>query len=91
VSEETSSSALWAAFHARTKGLGDRTAVATSSEELTFDALWSEAERLASLFAEAGVVEGSVAALAVRNSPRFLTAFLALCRLDACVALVSPQ
>jgi long-chain acyl-CoA synthetase len=91
VSEETSSSALWAAFHARTKGLGDRTAVSTSSEELTFDALWSEAERLASLFAEAGVVEGSVAALAARNSPRFLTALLALWRLDACVALLSPQ
>jgi acyl-CoA synthetase (AMP-forming)/AMP-acid ligase II len=91
MSEETSSSALWAAFHARTNGLGDRTAVSASTEELTFDALWADAERLASLFARAGVVEGAVAALAVRNSPRFLTAFLALCRLDARVALLSPQ
>jgi long-chain acyl-CoA synthetase len=89
--EETSSSALWEAFHARTKGLGDRTAVSTSTEELSFDALWAEANRLASLFVRAGVVEGAVAALAVRNSPRFVTAILALCRLDACVALLSPQ
>jgi acyl-CoA synthetase (AMP-forming)/AMP-acid ligase II len=91
MSEETSSSALWEAFHARTKGLGDRTAVSTSTEELTFDALWAEADRLASLFVGAGVVEGAVAALAIRNSPRFVTAFLALCRLDAGVALLSPQ
>jgi acyl-CoA synthetase (AMP-forming)/AMP-acid ligase II len=91
MSEEASSSALWEAFHARTSGLGDRTAVSTPTEELSFDALWAEANRLASLFVRAGVVEGAVAALAVRNSPRFVTAFLALCRLDACVALLSPQ
>jgi acyl-CoA synthetase (AMP-forming)/AMP-acid ligase II len=91
MSEGTSSSALWEAFHARTSGLGDRTAISTPTAELTFDALWAEADRLASLFAKAGVAEGSLAALAVQNSPRFLTAFLALCRLDACVALLSPQ
>jgi long-chain acyl-CoA synthetase len=91
MSEDASSSVLWEAFHARTKGLGDCTAVSTRTEELTFDALWAEADRLASLVAAAGVVEGAVAALAVQNSPRFLTAFLALCRLDACVALLSPQ
>jgi len=91
MSEKTSSAALWEAFHARTRGLGDRTAVSTATEELTFDALWAEADRLASLFAGAGVVEGAVAALAVQNSPRFVTAFLALCRLDAGVALLSPH
>ena len=89
--EETSSSALWEAFYARTKGLGDRTAVSTSTEELTFDALWAEADRLASRFVGAGVSEGAVAGLAVKNSPRFVTAFLALCRLDTRVALLSPQ
>jgi long-chain acyl-CoA synthetase len=91
MSEETSSSALWAAFHARTQGLGDRTAVSTATEEVTFEALWAEAERLVSAFAAAGVVEGAVAGLAARNSPRFLTALLALWRLDACLALLSPQ
>lgn len=91
MSEARSSFALWEAFHARTSGLGDRIAVSTSAEELTFDDLWKEADSLASLFAGAGVPEGGVAGLALPNSPRFVAAFLALCRLDATVALLSPQ
>jgi acyl-CoA synthetase (AMP-forming)/AMP-acid ligase II len=82
---------LWNAFHSRTGRLGDRIAVESAGAELTFDAMWSEAERLASRLLAAGVEEGSVAGLALGNTPRFLTAFLALCRLDATVALLPPQ
>lgn len=91
VSEARSSFALWEAFHERTSDLGDRTAVATSAEELSFGGLWEEADRLALLFADAGVPDGAVAGLALPNSARFPAAFLALCRLDATVALLSPQ
>ncbi len=83
--------ALWEAFKAATGGLGGRVAVSTPAEELTFEELWRRAERLASLLSGAGVPEGGVAGLALPNSPRFLEAFLALCRLDATVALLSPQ
>jgi long-chain acyl-CoA synthetase len=91
MSEARSSFALWEAFHVRTNGLGDLVAVSTSAEELTFDALWKEADRLALLLVGAGVTEGAVAGLALPNSPRFVAAFLALYRLDASVALLSPQ
>ena len=91
MAEERSSSALWDAFRERTSDLGDRTAVCAPAEELTFRDLWREAERLASLLADAGVPEGGVAGLALPNSPRFVATFLALCRLDASVGLLSPQ
>jgi acyl-CoA synthetase (AMP-forming)/AMP-acid ligase II len=91
VSEARSSFALWEAFGARTRDLGNRIAVSTSTEELTFGDLWKEADRLASLFVGAGVTERARAGLALPNSPRFVTALLALCRLDASVALLSPQ
>jgi acyl-CoA synthetase (AMP-forming)/AMP-acid ligase II len=86
-----SSSVLWDEFHSRTRGLGDQVAAESPAGNFTFGALWSEADRLASLFLGAGVAQGRVAGLALRNSPRFLAAFLALCRLDATVALVPPQ
>ena len=91
MSEARSSLSLWDEFHARTSGLGDRSAVSTAAEELTYHDLWKDADRLASLFAGVGVVEGAVVALVLVNSPRFLKAFLALCRLDATIALLSPQ
>lgn len=91
MTEARSSFALWEEFHARTSGHGDKTAVSASAEELTFDELWKEADRLASLFVGAGVAEGAVAGLVLPNSPHFLKALLALCRLDATIALLSPQ
>jgi acyl-CoA synthetase (AMP-forming)/AMP-acid ligase II len=91
MSEARSSFALWEAFRARTSGLGDCTAVATPRGERTFADLWKEADRLAALFARTRIPEGAVGGLALPNSPRFLEAFLALCRLDATVALLSPQ
>jgi acyl-CoA synthetase (AMP-forming)/AMP-acid ligase II len=91
MSEARSSAALWEVFRARTGGLGRRPAVSSPAGELSFEDLWKEAERLASLLAGAGIPENAVVGLALPNSPRFLEAFLALCRLDATVALLSPQ
>lgn len=90
-SEVDSSSALWNTFRARTRPLADQIAVSTAAGDTTFSALWADADRLAADLARAGVVEGAVAGLALRNSTAFLTSFLALCRLDATVALISPQ
>jgi acyl-coenzyme A synthetase/AMP-(fatty) acid ligase len=65
-------------------------AVSELSLETTFAELWADADRLASEFARAGVPEGAVVLLAVPNSARFVSALLALCRLNATVGLVSP-
>ena len=84
-------SLLWDAFAARTAGLGERAAVEAPGVELGFGELWREAERLAAVFREAGAREGGVVGLALANSHLFPAAFLALCRLDATVALLPPQ
>jgi long-chain acyl-CoA synthetase len=84
------SSALWEAFRSRTGGLGDRVAVEAPDGSLTFGELWRQGERTASLLRGGGVEEGSLVGLSLRNSPGFLVTFLALCRLDATVALLSP-
>jgi acyl-CoA synthetase (AMP-forming)/AMP-acid ligase II len=85
------SSRLWDEFNSRTGPLGGQIAVKAASEELEFGALWGHTDRLASLLRDAGVQEGGVAGLSLGNSPRFVSAFLALCRLDVTVALLSPQ
>jgi acyl-CoA synthetase (AMP-forming)/AMP-acid ligase II len=85
------SSQLWDAFASRTADLGDRAAVEAEGVELGFAEVWQEAERLATFFREAGVREGGVTGLALGNSQLFPAAFLALCRLDATVALLPPQ
>ena len=56
-----------------------------------FSGLWREAERLATVFREAGVREGGITGLALGNSHLFPAVFLALCRLDATIALLPPQ
>jgi long-chain acyl-CoA synthetase len=86
-----SSSQLWDAFHARTGRLGEQVAVEAAGVELGFGELWQQADALAARFLESGVREGRVAGLALGNSPLFPAAFLALCRLDATVALLPPQ
>ena len=78
-------------FEARTGSLGEQVAVETAGVELGFGELWAQADRLATRFLESGVREGGVAGLALGNSPLFPAAFLALCRLDATVALIPPQ
>jgi long-chain acyl-CoA synthetase len=86
-----SSAALWEVFRERTGGLGGRPAVSSSAGELSFEELWKEAARFGSLFADEGVPESAVVGLALPNSPHFLAALLALFRMDATVALLSPQ
>ena len=86
-----SSSQLWDAFRARTGSLGEQVAVEAAGVEVGFGELWKQAEGLATRFLESGVREGGVAGLALGNSPLFPAAFLALCRLDATVALLPPQ
>jgi long-chain acyl-CoA synthetase len=86
-----SSSLLWDAFRSRTGGLGEQVAVEAAGAEISFGAMWSDADRLASLLRDGGVREGGVAGLALGNSPRFPAAFLALCRLGATIALLPPQ
>ena len=86
-----SSSLLWDAFESRTGNLGEQVAVEAPGMEMGFGEMWKLADRLAALFLEAGVREGGVAGLALGNSPTFPAAFLALCRLNATVALLPPQ
>ena len=86
-----SSSLLWDAFESRTGNLGEQVAVEAPGMEMGFGEMWKLADRLAALFLEAGVREGGVAGLALGNSPAFPAAFLALCRLNATVALLPPQ
>jgi len=85
------SAPLWDAFASRTADLGERPAVEAPGVELGFAELWREAERLATVFLEAGVREGGVTGLALGNSELFPPVFLALCRLDATIALLPPQ
>jgi len=85
------SSLLWDTFQSRTAGLGEQLAVESPGGALGFSDLWREADRLATVFREAGVREGGVIGLALGNSQFFPAAFLALCRLDATVALLPPQ
>jgi len=85
------SSLLWDELRSRTSDLGERVAVERPGAELGFSDLWQEADRLATFFLEAGAREGGVMGLALGNSQLFPAAFLALCRLDAAVALLPPQ
>ena len=86
-----SSSRLWDAFKSRTGNLGEQVAVEAPGMEMGFGELWTLADRLAVLFLEAGVREGGVVGLALGNSPTFPAAFLALCRLNATIALLPPR
>jgi acyl-CoA synthetase (AMP-forming)/AMP-acid ligase II len=86
-----SSSLLWDAFESRTGNLGEQVAVEASGMEMGFGEMWKLADRLAVLLLEAGVRESGVAGLALGNSPTFPAAFLALCRLNATIALLPPQ
>jgi long-chain acyl-CoA synthetase len=84
------SSALWQTFADRTADLLTVVAVAESNSETTFAALREDADSLAAQMGRAGVSEGAVVVLALPNSARLVSMLLALCRLDATVALVSP-
>jgi long-chain acyl-CoA synthetase len=82
---------LWDALRSRTSRFGDQVAVKAAGAEISFGALWKDADRLAALLRDNGVQEGGIAGLALGNSPRFPTAFLALCRIGTTIALLPPQ
>lgn len=82
---------LWDALGARTGGLGDQAAVTAAGADVSFAALWKDADRLAALLRDNGVEEGGITGLALGNSPSFPTAFLALCRIGTTIALLPPQ
>jgi long-chain acyl-CoA synthetase len=84
----TGSCALWDALRGRTGGLGGVAAVSARDGDLTFEGLWTDADRLARRLSAAGIREGDVTALALPNGSRFVRTFLALCRLDATVAII---
>jgi long-chain acyl-CoA synthetase len=82
---------LWRVFQQHTRSLAGRTAITMGSRELTYEELYSVADRFASSLEEAGVAEGSVVALALPNSLSFVPAALALMRLSCVLSLVSPS
>jgi long-chain acyl-CoA synthetase len=85
------SSQLWDALASRTGRFGDQVAVEAAGEEFSFGVLWKNADRTAALLRDNGVREDGVTGLALHNSARFLTAFLALCRTGTTIALLPPQ
>ncbi|MDY7106430.1 MAG: AMP-binding protein [Actinomycetota bacterium] len=64
-------------FEAVAETAGGRTAVVGGGDRLTYAELDARAERLARALAARGVVEGSTVAVALRNRPDHLTAYLA--------------
>lgn len=82
---------LWQVFREQTAPLSPRSAVSTPQGELSFAALFERGDALAAALARAGVQEGTLVALALPNSLAFVPSLLALLRLSATVALVSPR
>lgn len=72
------------------RAFSNRVAISTSQTEMTFGVLHQSADQLASMLASAGVREGDLVALSLPNSPAFAVALLALMKVSAIVALVSP-
>ncbi len=85
------SGALWRLFHARARSWWERLALSTTRGEMTFRDLFVTAEKVAAALGRSGVHEGSVMGLVLPNSLAFVPAFLALCKLDATVAMISPK
>lgn len=82
---------LWSFFQQHTRSLVTRNAITMSSGELTFEELYSAADRFAASLEQEGVADGSIVALALPNSLSFVPAALALMRLSCVVGLVSPN
>lgn len=82
---------LWDSFRERSRLFSKRCAISTSRGEMTFERLFALAERLAVELSKAGVPEESLVGLALPNSIAFVPAFLALMKLSATAALVSPK
>jgi long-chain acyl-CoA synthetase len=83
--------ALWHTFKENTQSLSKRTAISTVSGDISFEELYTVADRFAEAVEKAGIGPGSVTALALPNSPSFVPALLALIKLGGVVGLVSPN
>ena len=82
---------LWNALRERVSAFGDRTAVATPGDEVTFSQLLAAAETLARQFIRAGVRPGDVVGHCLPNGIDFVIVYLALCRAECVVMLVSTK
>jgi long-chain acyl-CoA synthetase len=81
---------LWRHFSEIKRAFGTRRAISTPQTDLTFEDLYKAAEELALRLGHAGARTGDIIALSLPNSLAFVPALLALVRLSAVVALVSP-
>lgn len=73
------------------QGRGDRVAVVSNDQELTYDQLLRQSSRIASALAEWGGVRiEERVALIMLDSPEFIQAFLGIVRIGAVCAMMSP-
>jgi len=82
---------LWDVFSRQVRDLGDRIAVSATDTDISFADLFDAAEKLSESLKNTGVCAGAIVGLSVPNRPEFIVAYLALCRLSATVALISPK
>ena len=82
---------IWKAFREKADIFSDYTAVLSVSGQVTFKELYGRAEQLSESLSKSGIRPGDVVGLALPNITDFVILFLALCRLSAIVALISPK
>ncbi|MCX6826811.1 MAG: AMP-binding protein, partial [candidate division Zixibacteria bacterium] len=82
---------IWCAFREKARIFSGHTAVISPSGQVTFKELYAKAGQIADTLSESGIREGDLIGLALPNMINFVTSFLALCRLSAIVALISPK
>ena len=82
---------LWNLLQTSRRDFGPRAAVRTRRGDVSFAAMFQAAEVLSREIEAVGLPSGLPLALAFPNGPAFLTAVLALFRLESPAALVSPR
>jgi long-chain acyl-CoA synthetase len=82
---------IWKAFREKASIFSDRTAVLSASGQVTFSELYEKAEKLADYLSKSRIWPGEVVGLPLSNISDYVISFLALCRLSAIVALISPK
>ena len=82
---------MWDSLKYRARSFPDYIAVEAGPSHLTFAELYATAEQTATDLRKAGVASGDTIALSLSNTLWFAPVFLALCRLQARIVLVSPR
>lgn len=82
---------MWDSLKYRARSFPDYIAVEDGTSTLTFAELYATAEQTAIAFRKAGIASGDTIALSLSNTLWFAPAFLALCRLQTRITLVSPR